>query len=66
MGYSKTLDMRIFRIKHEVDFQEGLTSADELRATLKRVSKDAIVRKVFIDEDGEVTIEFLEEQTEEK
>ncbi|HJR14208.1 MAG TPA: hypothetical protein VJ833_09960 [Rhodanobacteraceae bacterium] len=61
MGYEKTFETRILRVKHKVSFSVG-TRAEDLRRMLENVPGDATVDEILDDEEGGGSVEFHEER----
>ena len=66
MGYSKTFETRIVRVKHKIDFHVGMRARD-LMESLKHVPPDAQVDEFLEslgDDNSTGSIEFHEERQE--
>lgn len=61
MGYEKTLETRILRVKHKVTFSVG-TRAVDLREMLSRVPNEATVDEILGEGDEQGSIKFHEER----
>ena len=61
LGYTKTTEAKITRIKHSITFQIGQQAID-FKYALSEVPAKALVHDIFIDEETELAqIIFIEE-----
>lgn len=61
IGHERIVGQSVVKIKHRITFRIG-SNANALLAYLKAVHPAAVVEDVIFNDDGTVTIQFMEEK----